>query len=112
MPIKPIYFRKSREVLLEQFAKICKTEGVTQGEKLCEWIEPYVARHRDGNPQTKLDFAGEVKTLPKYTTCQHSQKLLSGGLFYGFYNQPRFGHSPGVYPPVRCGRCDYYRPED
>lgn len=64
-----------------------------------------MAAHGDGNPQTLLNYAEEVKTLPKYKTCIHSDRELHYGEF--FCRRDAFWKIPDA-----CGRCRNYAIEE
>jgi len=83
------------------FKEICIREGTTASKKIVEYIIKYNDKHRDGNPQTMLDYAGEVKTLPRYKTCPKS----SGKLLKGTFWCEQHSHS---HVPKACDRCDDY----
>jgi len=50
-----------------EFLKICEREGVSGSEKLEDWIQTYVQRHRKGNPQTLLP--GYLQESPQKGPC-------------------------------------------
>jgi hypothetical protein len=104
------YLKREWEATWETFQQICIREGGRgeAGRKIMGWITDYVAVHSDGNPQTILDFAGEVKTLPRYKTCIHSGKKKAGGVFGCSLDKPRRGHRAGLFPIIRCNRCEFY----
>lgn len=100
------YIRQEHRATIELFKKICEREGKSQGEKLIELIAPYLAVHGDGNPQTILDFAGEVKTLPRWKTCKRSDKYLRKGEFVCNYYLRYL--NPTWRPPKACEKCSDY----
>jgi hypothetical protein len=69
----------------EEFHKnlkaICKREGISVSIKSQQLQEPYVENHKEGNPQTMLDYAEQPLCLPKWKTCIRSGKKMVGGTF-------------------------------
>lgn len=83
MPTAQIYIKRDFEDTWKSFKMICKREGSSISDKImAEYVAPYVAIHRDGNPQTQLDFAGKPKTLPLWKTCKASNGKILEGQFY------------------------------
>lgn len=101
MPTFTLYVRRDFEATLEAFKKVCEREGNSASEKFEKWVRDYVSAHGDGNPQTLLDFAGEVKTLPRWKTCRHSSQNLRHGEFF-CYLKSQFKL------PEACTRCERY----
>jgi len=111
--------KPDQEEMLRGFREIHARNGLSMSDTLFACVEAFLKKHNwpPGQSQTQLvDAFGEElydkpQMLPRWKTCHYSQKTLQKQLFYCFCNLPRFGHSPGLYPPSRCGRCDYYRPD-
>lgn len=65
----------------QDFRAISIREGTTASKKIVEFIQDYVSKHGEGNPQTLLEYAGKPKTLPLWKTCKSSNGVLVKGEF-------------------------------
>jgi hypothetical protein len=84
-----------------KFIECCIREGAHASSKIEEeYIDPYLATHGEGNPQTLLDYAGLPKTLPHWKTCRYSSGQLWKGLFTCYH--PTDGYSR--ITPKTCDR--------
>lgn len=104
-----IYIKVGDVATYKIFQTVCDREGESVSEKIMKMIRDYVAGHGEGNPQTILDYAGEIMTLPKWKTCEFSQKMRVHG---EIYCQPvrRRGYRPNWVPTTRCKKCKIYTP--
>ena len=103
-----IYVKNGDVATYNAFKKVCHREGVSVSEKIVKWIYEYMAVHGEGNPQTVLDYAGEVQTLPKWKTCRWSQGVQVQG---DVYCDPRVKSMPPYWRPVTaCEKCAFYKP--
>jgi len=75
------YIKKEHEATWEILKKILKREGKPIGQWVIENAVEYISVHRDGNPQTQLDYASNPKTLPFWKTCRWSKGKLHNGEF-------------------------------
>jgi hypothetical protein len=101
LPQAQIYIPVDKTVTWDKFKEICERDGVKISTRLMSYVEKYVSVHRDGNSQTLIDFAGEVKTLPKYKTCPKSNQKLVKNTFYCEQDHVWLN-------PKACDRCDGY----
>lgn len=102
------YIKVNQEATYRSFQKVCNREGVSVSEKIMKWIYDYMASHGEGNPQTILDYAGEIMTLPRWKTCKHSGGVRVQGTIYC---DP--GRSARYMPPYWrvtkcCESCEAY----
>lgn len=102
-----IYLREAFIPTWETFKKICKREGKNINQHILEFVFEYVERHKDGNPQTILDFASERKCLPRYKVCVWSKGFIRDGLFK--CNHPRQSQ---WYGPKICDECFRFKVEE
>jgi len=106
-----IYVRNGDLVTYRSFQKVCEREGVSVSEKIMVMIREYMAGHGEGNPQTLLKYAGEVMTLPKWRTCQRSQKTRVQGEIFCVGNDTKSDPFPPYWRPTsKCDTCDHYQP--
>lgn len=104
------YIKVGQEATYLSFKKVCDRENVSVSEKIMKWISDYMSVHGEGNPQTILDYAGEILTLPKWKTCISSGGIRVQGTIYcdpgrRARNMPPFWRSTEA-----CNKCDYYKP--
>jgi hypothetical protein len=108
--MKATHYVKNKDLATyRSFQKVCEREGESVSQKLMIMIYAYMASHGDGNPQTLLDHAGEVRTLPKWKTCRHSQGIRVQGTIFCEASDGRKGIFPGWRLVAACDRCDHYR---
>lgn len=102
-----IYIKEKDEATYSLFQKVCDREGTSTSAKIMLMIYDYMAGHGEGNPQTILDYAGEIMTLPKWKTCRFSGGTRVQG---DIYCQPvrRRGYFPGWKMTQACDRCEIY----
>lgn len=104
-----IYIKNGDLATYRLFQKVCDREGKSVSEKLMKMIYDYMASHGEGNPQTLLKYAGEIRTLPKWKTCTFSQGTRVHG---EIYCQCKTDQSKGYYPGWKiteaCNRCEIY----
>jgi hypothetical protein len=99
--------------LWKEFKKVCFSNGWSMSVKIEECVQTIVDKHGEGGSQSYFDVMSldgiiPPSTLPKYKTCQHSDKAKAKGEFYCRYTNHFKGHGGGWYPTIRCSRCEFY----
>lgn len=97
-----IFIKKENEELWNNFKKLCKSRDKSVSEQLAVYYAEDVKMHPVLSNQTSLDYAEKPLVMPKFKTCEFSNKKLEKGLF--FCARDKF-----LCLPVKCDKCKFYR---
>jgi metal-responsive CopG/Arc/MetJ family transcriptional regulator len=79
LPIASFYINQQ---LIKQFDEIVKREGSNRSKRLNEFINDYVLKHQNGNPQLLMSTYVKNEHSPMKVQCRFCQGATNEGKIY------------------------------